>query len=927
MLNYNDKLAKRKNKNNRNELKSWDAIIRFTIATASFFFILNFCSPAQTKVNFTIKTRSKDLPFKLTANVPEYYPQISIALSGGGARGFCQIGALKVLQEEKIYFSQIYGISIGSLIGGMLAAGYDIDDIDSILTSFNWNKLLAIDSETSRKDLFVEQKITEDRAFLSFNFDGFKLKLPTSIVSGQQFSNYLSVLFLNAPINFEENFDKLRYRYRALATDLANGKQRELNEISLSLAVRASSAISLLVSPVEIDSLILVDGGMTGNIPVSRAKKNSDYVIAIDATTPLFPKEKLNQPLAIADQMISIPINLLASKELEIADCVIKPDLKNHRNSDFYNFRFLISKGELEAKKKIPKIRNDIRTLFKQHEKNNLFIPQPFILKIDDLKINPHIFYHFQYDSIFVSDVKYFVSDLIIENDITYAECNIDISDTLSIINVKLHRKPLVKRIQISGCSFFDKSAIENLFRHLENQPYNSNKILEASLAALMLYRRHNYPFVTISEISFDEIDGSLTIEFNESFAKSLTIEGLQTTKSYVVRREFEYLKKEKPTTYQVFESLNSLKSSNLFSALDANIRKYKDNEFSFSIKLKEKQFNYLRIGIKADNEYKFQGMFDIRNENLNGSGTEAGLTIVSGIKNRYFSLDHKAIRIFNTYLTYKISPFYDYRVYNFYAPNPLVKANYFENIKTGEYKKISYGAYLSFGTQLEKFGNLIFTLQRSADLIKDKTNLLNLSRKKINLTLFKVSSTIDTQDKYPYPDEGFYSQTIFETSSTNFFSDIGYVKVSLLYRVFAPINTSHNLSLKLETGYADETTPFSQKFSFGGLNSFFGFREYEKLGRQIFIFGLDYRYKIPLDLLFPPYLKLTYNLGNIWDFRNQIKFKDLYHGFGFTLSFKTPIGPADFSLGKAFKLKATYQRAEIIQSPLYGYFSIGYPF
>ena len=101
--------------------------------------------------------------------------------------------------------------------------------------------------------------------------------------------------------------------------------------------------------------------------------------------------------------------------------------------------------------------------------------------------------------------------------------------------------------------------------------------------------------------------------------------------------------------------------------------------------------------------------------------------------------------------------------------------------------------------------------------------------------------------------------------------------------------------------GFADKTLPLSQQYSIGGLNSFFGMRDDEYRGRQILFTSLEYRYKIPYIKFFDTYFLLRYDLGSTWKVQDQIRFKDLKHGLGATLSFNTPVGPADFSVGKKF--------------------------
>ena len=125
--------------------------------------------------------------------------------------------------------------------------------------------------------------------------------------------------------------------------------------------------------------------------------------------------------------------------------------------------------------------------------------------------------------------------------------------------------------------------------------------------------------------------------------------------------------------------------------------------------------------------------------------------------------------------------------------------------------------------------------------------------------------------------------------------------------------------------GFADKTLPLSEQYSIGGQNSFFGMRENEFRGRQVFIASLEYRYKLPVKIFFETYFKLRYDLGSAWDEQEQIRFKDLRHGLGATLSFDTPIGPADFSIGRSFLFRKNLPGNPISTGEVFFYFSIGF--
>jgi len=134
----------------------------------------------QTKYTLSLDVVQKKLPFGLTEYIPAQKPNVALALSGGGARGLSQIGVLKAFEEAGIKPDLIVGTSMGSIVGGMYAAGYTIEQVDSIARDTDWNDLLTLKTQSNRRDLFIDQKVTEDRAIFSLRLDGLNPILPTS---------------------------------------------------------------------------------------------------------------------------------------------------------------------------------------------------------------------------------------------------------------------------------------------------------------------------------------------------------------------------------------------------------------------------------------------------------------------------------------------------------------------------------------------------------------------------------------------------------------------------------------------------------------------------------------------------------------------------------------------------------------------------
>ncbi|HCN37631.1 MAG TPA: hypothetical protein DIS94_07980, partial [Bacteroidetes bacterium] len=95
--------------------------------------------------------------------------------------------------------------------------------------------------------------------------------------------------------------------------------------------------------------------------------------------------------------------------------------------------------------------------------------------------------------------------------------------------------------------------------------------------------------------------------------------------------------------------------------------------------------------------------------------------------------------------------------------------------------------------------------------------------------------------------------------------------------------------------------TPFQEQFSLGGETSFYGMVEDQLRGRQKLETSLELRYMLPIKIFFDTFLKFRYDLGRVWENAEDIRFKDLRHGIGMSISFDSPIGEASFSVGRTF--------------------------
>lgn len=892
-----------------------------------FTFFLSISFAQQTEI-IKIETATRQLPFGLSENISRETPIVALALSGGGARALAQIGVLKALEEAGLSVDVIVGTSMGSIVGGLYAAGYSTRELDSLAKQIDWASLISLDRKTNRRDLFVDQKITEDKAVLSLRLKGLKPIIPTSINDGQRLSNQLNLLTLQAPIHVNESFDNLLYKFRAVCTDLVTGEKVVLSRGSLSLAMRASSSVSFLLSPTKYDSLVLVDGGLVANIPVKTAfEQGGEFVIAVNTTSALHPEEELTYPWIVADQVVSISMKLLNESQLSLADFVIHPDLQYLAADDFANIDSIITMGYNTARSLVEQIKIKLDSLTQsRYVKDNYFYSNSIINSENVPEfLNALAIYSNQKDSLSKADIKRALNDVYNLGEYEKLEVRVDKENNFYSIEILGEKKPTIKSFSITGIEILERAQTDSILANLLNKPFVERKVVGAITDILKLYRSRGYSLADLTSISFDRETGNLALAFDEGRISRISLEGNNRTSETIITREFPIREGDYFLYQNIEEGLTNLRSTNLFNDVVFTVVK-EGNENVVFLKVSEKVSGIVRLGFRADSENKTQFSLDIRDENLFGSGTEIGALLFGGTRNRGYVFELKANRIWNTYLTYKVNAYYQFDDAFVYGYDLSTSENKFSRSVLGEYRQIYYGASLSVGTQVEKFGNLIFKGKYQLDQIKNKTGSTGFPYK-LKIVSLKVSTTIDTQDKYPYPQSGFLFSGFYETAQTILGGDIGFTNLSFDYKNYIALSRDHTISPRVSLGFGDKTLPLSQHYSLGGQYSFFGMREDEFRGRQLFLASFEYRYNLPIDLFFDTYFMLRYDLGSIWDVQEAIRFKDLRHGIGASLSLDTPIGPADFAVGRSFLFKKNLPGNPISWGEVIFYFSIGYYF
>ncbi|MCV2354190.1 patatin-like phospholipase family protein [Paucibacter sp. B2R-40] len=275
-------------------------------------------------------------------------PRIALVLSGGGARGIAHIGVLKALQELRVPVDMVVGTSMGAVVGGAFASGQSVEELEAFVRSADWDAILS--DRAPRRELSFQRR--EDDRLVASRIDfGVGLKgvtLPPAAAGNSALEFTLTRLAQGA--KSEQGLQQLPLPFRALATDLLDGKLVTLSDQPLFLAMRASMAVPGLFSPVRVDGRLVVDGGLVRNLGVDVARTmGADVIIAVNVGSPLLSEQELLSALSVTDQMVKLLTTQNVEHslaELRPQDVLITPAMEQIGLTDFSRREQALQSGQ-----------------------------------------------------------------------------------------------------------------------------------------------------------------------------------------------------------------------------------------------------------------------------------------------------------------------------------------------------------------------------------------------------------------------------------------------------------------------------------------------------------------------------------------------------------------------------------------------------
>lgn len=297
-------------------------------------------------------------------------PTVALVLCGGGAKGAAEVGAMHLIDELDIPIDFVCGTSIGSLIGGLYAVGYDVDFMDSIFRHQDWKKMLSDKVESNYIPLSVKKQKSRYQLSIPFHYekdvlervarqqeiystrDG-KLHLNeatelntqnglsgviSSMPSGYVYGLHINKTFSDLTVGYHDSlsFSTLPIPFACVATELVSCKAKHWGSGELKTAMRSSMGIPGLFTPVRTDGMVLSDGGTRNNFPVDIAKAvGADIIIGIDLTDPMAPFSKINNIGTVLRQYVTMLVNARHDDLAAMTDVYIRPELSGFTSLSF----------------------------------------------------------------------------------------------------------------------------------------------------------------------------------------------------------------------------------------------------------------------------------------------------------------------------------------------------------------------------------------------------------------------------------------------------------------------------------------------------------------------------------------------------------------------------------------------------------------
>ena len=263
-------------------------------------------------------------------------PTVAVVLAGGGAKGVAHVAALKAIEDAGIPIDLVVGTSIGSIIGAFYCTGYSPDTMKQIIKGTDWVKLIT-DNPDYKYEKTLTSKKDNESYLLRYILDPSRKLSSTrmgGILGGTNVMHFFQDItrFLPDTLDFED----MPVPFACVGTEAINGEKKIFTSGNLPTCIRASMAIPTAFTPVTIDSVVYVDGGVVDNFPVDVARElGADIVIGVDLVVNLTNEQLTNSAIDMLLNCIDLYSREQYKHNIEDSDVYIPIDVTGYSAASF----------------------------------------------------------------------------------------------------------------------------------------------------------------------------------------------------------------------------------------------------------------------------------------------------------------------------------------------------------------------------------------------------------------------------------------------------------------------------------------------------------------------------------------------------------------------------------------------------------------
>ena len=281
---------------------------------------------------------------------PQTRKKVGVVLSGGGAKGMAHIGVLKVLEKAGIPVDIVTGTSIGSIVGGLYAIGYNAHSLDSMVRTQDWTYVIT-DKEDLRNQSLLDRKKMNTYLFHTGVTFGKRDQGAGGLIRGKNLAELFQKLFVGYTDSLDFNKD-LKIPFACVATNIMDNSEVVFHSGRLPQAIRASMSIPAAFSPVRLGDMVLVDGGLKNNFPVDVAREmGAEVVIGVTLNGKPKTAEDITGTMKIVGQIIDVNCVNKYAENKAITDLWMNVDPHGYSTASFTSEAIdsLVRYGEEEA--------------------------------------------------------------------------------------------------------------------------------------------------------------------------------------------------------------------------------------------------------------------------------------------------------------------------------------------------------------------------------------------------------------------------------------------------------------------------------------------------------------------------------------------------------------------------------------------------